>query len=110
MFIKTHYFLKYSEEEAGRLEPFFSVVVLQRSRGSKSRFVAQILYVDVDTSLSALRSGYISLKLIKSHFSVCRPSAGHRASKSSPGTGLEWPRGFQEVKVPRFHDNGTGWW
>jgi len=29
---------------------------------------------------------------------------------SSPATGLEWPRGFQEVKVPRFHDNGTGWW
>jgi hypothetical protein len=25
-------------------------------------------------------------------------------------TGLDWPRGFQEVKVPRFHDNGTGWW
>jgi len=25
-------------------------------------------------------------------------------------TGLEWPRGFQEVKVPRLHDNGTGWW
>jgi len=24
--------------------------------------------------------------------------------------GLEWPRGFQEVMVPRFHDNGTGWW
>jgi len=22
----------------------------------------------------------------------------------SPVTGLEWPRGFQEVKVPRFHD------
>jgi len=31
-------------------------------------------------------------------------------SKSNPVTGLEWPRGFQEVKVPRFHDNGTGWW
>jgi len=29
---------------------------------------------------------------------------------SSPITGLERPRGFQEVKVPRFHDNGTGWW
>ena len=29
---------------------------------------------------------------------------------SSPVTGLEWPRGFQEVKVPRFHDNGIGWW
>ena len=22
----------------------------------------------------------------------------------------EWPRGFQEVKAPRFRDNGTGWW
>ena len=31
-------------------------------------------------------------------------------SYSSPLTGPEWPRGFQEVKVPRFHDNGTGWW
>jgi len=31
-------------------------------------------------------------------------------SKSSPITGLDRPRGFQEVKVPRFHDNGTGWW
>jgi hypothetical protein len=30
--------------------------------------------------------------------------------KSSPVTGLEWPRGLQEVKVPRFHDNSTGWW
>ena len=29
-------------------------------------------------------------------------------SKSSPVTGLEWPRGFQEVKVSRLHDNGTG--
>jgi len=24
--------------------------------------------------------------------------------------GPEWPRGFQEVKVPRFRDSGTGWW
>jgi hypothetical protein len=30
--------------------------------------------------------------------------------RSSPVTGLEWPRGFQEVKVPKFHDNGTGRW
>jgi hypothetical protein len=28
--------------------------------------------------------------------------------KQSPG--LEWPRGFQEVKVPRLHENGTGLW
>ena len=29
---------------------------------------------------------------------------------SNPITGLEWPKVFQEVKVPRFHDNGTGMW
>jgi hypothetical protein len=29
---------------------------------------------------------------------------------SSPVTGLEWLRRFQEVKVPRLHDNSTGWW
>jgi len=27
---------------------------------------------------------------------------------SSPVTGPDGPRGFQEVKVPRFRDNGTG--
>ena len=31
-------------------------------------------------------------------------------SKRSPVTGLEWPRGFQEIKVPIFNDNGTGRW
>jgi hypothetical protein len=25
--------------------------------------------------------------------------------KSSPITGLDWPRGFQEVEAPRFQDN-----
>jgi len=29
---------------------------------------------------------------------------------SSPDKGLEGPRGFQEVKVPRFRDNSIGWW
>jgi hypothetical protein len=29
--------------------------------------------------------------------------------KKNPIKGLEWPRGFQEVKVPTFLDNGTGW-
>ena len=33
-----------------------------------------------------------------------------KKGQSSPVTGLEWPRGFQEVKVPSFHDNGTGCW
>jgi len=26
-----------------------------------------------------------------------------------PVTGLEWPRGFEEVKVPWLHINGKGW-
>ena len=30
--------------------------------------------------------------------------------KSSPVTGPEGPREFWELKVPRFRDNGTGWW
>ena len=30
--------------------------------------------------------------------------------KANPITGLDRRRGFQEVKVPRFRDNGTGWW
>jgi hypothetical protein len=28
----------------------------------------------------------------------------------SPITGLEWPRGFQEIKVPILNDNGLGRW
>jgi hypothetical protein len=30
--------------------------------------------------------------------------------KAAPFAGLEWLRGFQEVKVPTLHDNGKGWW
>jgi len=30
--------------------------------------------------------------------------------ESNPITGLDRPRGFQEVKVPRFLDNGAGCW
>jgi len=33
-----------------------------------------------------------------------------RMVKSSPITGLDRPREFQEVKVPRLRDNSTGWW
>jgi len=33
-------------------------------------------------------------------------SALRNSTNSRPVTGLEWTRGFQEVKVPRFHDNG----
>jgi len=30
--------------------------------------------------------------------------------KAVPITGPDRPRDFQEVKPPRFRDNGTGWW
>jgi hypothetical protein len=35
---------------------------------------------------------------------------GKVVSLSSPVTGMEWSRGLQEVKIPRFLDNSTGWW
>jgi hypothetical protein len=43
---------------------------------------------------------------------IIRPSVQTLKNKVkiSPVTGLEWPRGSQEVKVPRFPDNGTGRW
>jgi hypothetical protein len=39
----------------------------------------------------------------------CRYSIIYNVRESGPITGLDRPRGFQEVKVPRLHDNGTGW-
>jgi hypothetical protein len=38
------------------------------------------------------------------------PNIATKGKAVSTVTGLEWPRGFQEIKVPRFHNNGTGWW
>jgi hypothetical protein len=35
---------------------------------------------------------------------------GKGKCKAVPLQVLREPRGFQEVKVPRLHDNGTGWW
>jgi len=38
------------------------------------------------------------------------PKSRFTCSKISPITGLDRPRGLQEVKVPRFRDNGSEWW
>ena len=35
-------------------------------------------------------------------------NSSRNSSKSSPITGLDMPRWFQEVKILRFRDNGTG--
>ena len=39
----------------------------------------------------------------------CNVGWSCKVKVNSPITDLEWLRGFQEVKVLRFHDNGTGW-
>jgi len=46
-----------------------------------------------------LRGVTLPLLLCKKKF------LGLRIKKGSPVTGLEWPRGFQEVKIPSFQDN-----
>jgi hypothetical protein len=33
-----------------------------------------------------------------------------KKGKAVPLQAMDRPREFQEVKVPRFRDNGTGWW
>jgi hypothetical protein len=43
-------------------------------------------------------------------FVTTAQDGGKVVSLSSPVTGLGSPRGFQEVKVHRFLDSGTGWW
>ena len=82
-------------------------------------------YPSVSCSLSYLHSKSGGGRLIRHCHSMTRKAkarGGEKQSKtismtgltttgkSSPVTGLEWPRGFQGVKVPRLHDNGTGWW
>ena len=51
--------------------------------------------------LSALQTGR-SRKLRFPDFMTMAQDGGKVVSLT------DWP--FQEVKVPRFHDNGIGWW
>ena len=62
--------------------------------------------------LSEMHSAVIGERNVTRMYHKSHPTAplDKTGKSSSPVTGLEWPRGFQEVKVPRFHDNGTGWW
>jgi hypothetical protein len=43
-------------------------------------------------------------------FQVSPACPSEKSRESSPFTGLDRPRGFQEVKAPRFRDSGTEWW
>jgi hypothetical protein len=66
----------------------------------------------MDTTSSGGAKDKICLSVLIRKFSteVSTGSSGIKGKAVSTVTGLEWPRGFQEVKVPRFHDNATGWW
>ena len=48
----------------------------------------------------------VIINILKKLHTVIRICASVREVKQS----LYSPRGFQEVKVPRFRDNGKGWW
>jgi hypothetical protein len=61
------------------------------------------------TDLSTKNYPFSKIKVIVSS-PKCLYEGKGKGNAVSAVTGLEWPRGFQEVKVPRFHDNGTGWW
>jgi hypothetical protein len=66
------------------------------------------------SALAALLQAWIvpegSRKLSFPGFLRTAQDGGKFVSLSGPVTCMEWPREFQEVKVPRFIDNGTGWW
>ena len=48
------------------------------------------------------------LDTISSEWYICSDIPNFEVKQSSPITGLDRPRGFPEVKVPRFRNNGTG--
>ena len=63
------------------------------------------LYVAVCTKVRS----FFGISQMDRSLCACEPQ-DVCSGKSSPVTGLDRPRGLQEVKVPRFRDNGTGWW
>ena len=56
---------------------------------------------------------YVELKYILILVrSITKPpgSVDSDIGKAVPLQAWSVPEGFEEVKVPRLHDNGTGWW
>jgi len=86
-------------------------------RGSKLSLVRLCLNILLSLPLAPLKGvadSYLGVSVFlgcdAASLGIWFPTSRDSVVKSSPVTGLEWPRGFQEVKIPRFHDNGTGWW
>jgi hypothetical protein len=48
--------------------------------------------------------------LIKMYFGKAVPLQARRGPEGSRKLRFLGPKEFQEVKVPTFRDNGTGWW
>ena len=46
----------------------------------------------------------------KKFSNIIKRLKGKGKGKAFPLQAWTGPEGSQEVKVPRFHDNGTGWW
>ena len=66
-----------------------------------------MMYREIIAVCSQIRTNHINT-LCGQSVVFLKIKPGGTYSKSSTVTGLEWPRGFPEVKVPRLHDNGTG--
>jgi len=93
-----------------------------------SIFCAQCLYVDLRTSINhsptqhelvgfCIRDGVCLLRgtkwtyLLTLIITVSPTGMFHiHIQQQQSHSGLDRPRGFQEVKVPRFREKGTGWW
>jgi hypothetical protein len=75
-------------------------------------FIAPVGTTKASLRLQGMISWSLNIGCIPAALEILatRKSSDIRYLSSSRITGLEWPRGFQEVKVPRLHDNGTGWW
>jgi len=66
---------------------------------------------DEEFNCRVLQEGWSVMINLISHITEENPASfSLHIVNSSPVTVLEWPRGFQEDKGPRFHENGTGWW
>jgi hypothetical protein len=65
---------------------------------------------DIAALLQAWSGAEGSRELRFPDFFTTAEDGGKIVSLNGPVTGLEWPRGFQGVKVPRFLYKGTGWW
>ena len=87
--------------------PFFRKAYFDR-KNNKQLFCCELtLYemrtVSDDTRITTKTNVFVPYLCIKWYFHL-------RKKVKQPVTGLECPRKFQEVKVPRLHDNGAGWW